>query len=113
MNTRTIKNTVLASFVAVAALGAAVAGAGEQLVTQSVAVKYGDLDLATSQGNAALYRRLRTAAVAVCGETDARDLRASADARACYAKAMEDAVRQIDRAPLTALHARRAARSAG
>lgn len=113
MNTRRIHRTALLALVAAAALGTGAANAADAVVTQSLSVNYGDLDLDTREGNATLYRRLRAAALRVCGEPDARSLREAGMARACYAKAMDDAVKQIDRAPLTALHSKRASRSVG
>ena len=58
---------------------------------RSVAVSYADLDLSRPAGVAALDRRLSRAADAVCGPVDARDLRASAAARACRTAALSAA----------------------
>jgi len=110
---RTIHRRLLAGLLTATFLGAGIAGAADDVVTKSMSVSYGDLNLDTREGNATLYRRLRAAALRVCGEPDSRDLRSTTEARACFAKAMDTAVRQIDRAPLTALHARRSARDSG
>lgn len=62
----------------------------------STTVRFGDLDLATDAGVAALHSRIRHAATQVCGgEVDQRDLTASRIAGACRAVAMASAEPQV------------------
>lgn len=78
-----------------------------------ITVSYADLDLTRAEGAQTLYRRLRAAARQVCDAGhDMRALAERARYRACVDKALEEAVRTIDRDVLTALHRRKAPRSA-
>lgn len=69
------------------------------------AVYYSMLDLSTDQGTHALYRRLVSAARAVCPGYDSRDLAAVAQSRACQRDAVARAVVQIGNARLASVHA--------
>jgi UrcA family protein len=71
----------------------------------STTVSYADLDLSSSADAKVLYSRLRTAAKAVCGEPDARNLSLRRLARECYESALSNAVVDLDNANVTALHA--------
>jgi UrcA family protein len=76
----------------------------------SVVVSYGDLNLGTTAGAQALYRRLASAADTACGgERDVAELRRHRGYRACYDQALEDAVEKIDSERLQALHAEHSA----
>jgi UrcA family protein len=70
----------------------------------AVHVSFAELDLNTEAGVAILYQRLQGAARTVCGSVDARQLAQQARWTACYKKALADAVTQVDRPQLTALH---------
>ena len=80
----------------VLALGATFASAADALsvegIARSVEVRYGDLELDNRLAIDQLYARIAAAAERVCGDYDARDLRARGDWRACYEAALSDAV---------------------
>jgi UrcA family protein len=71
---------------------------------RSVAVRYGDLDLASDAGVRALYARLRSAAANVCGPGADRDLAMRQAWQACRDEALGRAVSQLGNARLAALH---------
>ena len=77
--------------IAAALLGLAVTATPS--VAKDVQVRYGDLNLATVEGQKALERRIDRAARSACdyhqGTTGTR--LPSAEGRACYAKALESA----------------------
>lgn len=81
--------------------GASLAGDGSQM--RSETVNYGDLNLSSPQGTAALYRRITQAPHNVCdwGE-DSLDLRANASE--CVDKAIADAVTRVGHPQLIALY---------
>jgi UrcA family protein len=68
-------------------------------------VPYGDLNLDTERGAAALQRRLEAAADAVCGRPDPRDLRLAAKARDCRRTAIARAVEDVGSPRLAERHA--------
>ena len=78
--------------------------------TKSVTVSFADLDLSKPAGAQTLYKRIKGAARRVCGP---KDYFTQKSWRQCYDGAIADAVSQIDRPSLTALHkeANRGARS--
>jgi UrcA family protein len=68
-------------------------------------VSYAELDINKPRGLAVLYSRIENAAKIVCGVNETRrELARGRQAKACYTTAMDDAVRQINRPTLTALH---------
>lgn len=73
--------------------------------TQSITIHYGELDLSKAQGLEVLYKRIKRAARFVCG-SDRSPLTTSRARHAmeCYQDTLEDAVRQVNRPRLTALH---------
>jgi len=72
----------------------------------AVVVRYADLNLSTAAGTQALYARISAAASRACGgQPDFRDLHQQQQYRACYDKAMEKAVHEIDSVRLQALYA--------
>jgi UrcA family protein len=75
--------------------------------TESVVVRFANLDIESSAGAAVLYSRLQSAAKAVCPEYHSRDLSRLHFGRACYNTAVSEAVAKIDHQSLTALHASR------
>lgn len=80
-----------------AALGLALPAAPALAEYQSIAVSYGDLDLASPQGQKRLDRRIESAARKVCGyygRTNASTLE-STKARACYKQARAGALTQF------------------
>ena len=75
-----------------------------------VTVRYTDLNLATEAGTGALYARLVSAARAVCGEPDIRDLAGIAAARVCEQQAVANAVRDVHNPRLSAIYSAHPAR---
>ena len=68
-------------------------------------VSFADLDLSKAAGAQTLYKRIKAAARNVCGPADNYTFVTPSKAfRKCYDKAIADAVAQIDRPSLTALH---------
>jgi UrcA family protein len=73
-------------------------------VNQTI-VHFGDLNVDRPEGAAVLYRRIRHAAEAVCGDRrDPGTQMISAHWRSCVARAIDDAVVSLDRPALTAYH---------
>lgn len=106
---RTARVPMIAAF-AVAGLlctGAATASPASSASVEvaQVVVRYGDLNLDSDRGLAALYRRLEAAAVAVCGRPDQRDLRLAGLARDCQRAAMAGAVAKVGVPRLAERHA--------
>lgn len=64
-------------------------------------VTYGDLDLSSPQGRAALDSRLARAVNAVCGKPDLRDLPAVRSSRRCRHAAIEYARNEAELAALS------------
>lgn len=71
----------------------------------TITVSYAELDINKPRGLEVLYSRIERAAKSVCGfENSPRQLSRMRQAKACYQTAVDDAVRQINRPTLTALH---------
>lgn len=99
-----------------AALLACGAQAGDSAkATESVLVRYDDLNLASAAGAQTLYARISTAATRACGgEPSLRELHQHQNYRACFDVTVEQAVKKVDSARLQALHAeRKSTRSVG
>jgi UrcA family protein len=109
MNTMTI-STSLRGFIASAILGVLAAGvasvstAAEGTEALQTIVKYGDLNVSTPQGAAALYNRIRVAADGVCWPLDHGDIASKAHVAACVRKAIAGAVTSVDQPALTAVY---------
>jgi UrcA family protein len=76
----------------------------------SIVVKYGDLDLSTTDGVTTLYKRITAASHSVCPYEDARELTFKAINQSCREASVERAVRSIHNTELAAIrdeHARR------
>jgi UrcA family protein len=74
---------------------------------RSRVVEYSDLNLTTQSGIERLYRRIGSAADAVCGvDSGVKTLHERFSSRACARAAVTRAVSQIDLPQLNALHAR-------
>jgi UrcA family protein len=68
-------------------------------------VSYADLDLSKPAGAQTLYKRIKAAARSVCGPVDQYTFQMPSRVfRACFEQAIADAVAQVDRPSLTALH---------
>lgn len=93
-----------AGIVALALCTCAVAYGAEPKV-KSQAVSYADLDLSKPAGAQTLYKRIQKAARRVCGPVDNYTFITPAKAfRQCYEQSIAEAVAQVDRPSLTALH---------
>ena len=109
MNTMTT-STSLRGFIASAILGvlatsiAAVSTAAEGTEALQVTVKYGDLNVSTPQGAAALYSRIRVAADAGCWPLDLGERSSKMKSAACVHKAIADAVTTVDKPALSAVY---------
>ena len=99
MNT-IIRHVITASIVATLTAGFAVpASAAEDSGVRKIIVKFGDLDVSTAEGGAALYARIRSAALRVCAQPDP-----IWNAKSCVDKAIADAVTKINRPALFAVY---------
>jgi UrcA family protein len=103
-NMQSIKLLTIAA--ATLALGG-IAQADTYPETNSVVVKYGDLNLGSDEGVKSLHRRIRNAAASVCGtlETKILGLRDAYDD--CVTKAIADSVAKVDNPNLSNFHAGR------
>jgi len=101
----------LAALTACLLLGAAGAAHAMQAAdaASTVRVAYGDLNLASEQGNGALYARIVSAARQVCGvgDVDGRDLQGLATAKACESRAIAQAVSNVHSEKLAAIYSAR------
>jgi len=80
---------------------------------RSVDVGYADLNLSHPAGTRALYARLRTAARLLCAyDYTPSDLYHRVARKDCYDRTLNDAVQDMDSAPLKGLHAANGRRSA-
>lgn len=73
----------------------------------SVSVRYDDLNLSTTAGVDALYRRISFAARQVCPDIYSRDLHIALAAQRCEADAVSRAVSKVNNSQLAMLHATR------
>lgn len=71
--------------------------------TRSVAIRYADLDLGSSEGAAELYHRIVGAARVVCGYEDHALARLS-QVRSCNSRAISDAVAAVNAPLLSEIH---------
>ena len=80
----------------------------------SMTVSYADLNLRSPEGIAALYKRIRHAAVEVCDMPQrTRQLYIETEIKACRIDATEGAIARADLPRLGALHLARTGRSVG
>jgi UrcA family protein len=84
---------------------ATVSRADEHTTPPQEIVKFGDLDVSTSQGAAALYGRIHSAAINVCWRMYDSGLAYWVEKDACLKKAIGDAVITINRPALSAVFA--------
>jgi UrcA family protein len=82
--------------------GAAVAAAPDHVL--SAQVSYADLNLASTEGAATLYKRLQGAGRDVCRPLESRMLGVQSIWRECFSRAVSDAVAKIDQPALTAYY---------
>jgi UrcA family protein len=67
-------------------------------------VKYGDLNVSSSEGAAALYTRIHAAAEQVCRPLDNRDMAFKKLKEACVSTAIADAVAKVDQPALFSVY---------
>jgi UrcA family protein len=107
----TITTTPLRTLVAGAILSAlafsfaTVSRADDDTAPPQVIVKFGDLDVSTSQGAAALYRRIHGAAVNVCSRMYVNEQSYKWHKNACMQKVIGDAEIKVNRPSLSAVFA--------
>jgi UrcA family protein len=68
-------------------------------------VQYTDLNLTTAEDARRLYSRLKAASRAVCSDFLSRELNRLPLRKECYAKALDNAVANVNHATVSALHA--------
>lgn len=115
MNAKLTRSRALLGVLLLAAAATATAGthgSGPELRVMSLEVEYTDLDLATTAGAQALYKRIAQAAQTVCGPMNPRSARIMSAYRTCYQAAVTGAVEKVDAPTLTALHRHRSLRQA-
>jgi UrcA family protein len=88
-------------------------GAIASPTTDEVSVRYVAADLATAKGTEALYQRIERAARVACHRPNIGALDAYRLYRACYGRAVDAAVAQVDSSTLTSLHRARTHGSIG
>jgi UrcA family protein len=89
---------------ALALSGAAAAGSP---VTESVVVRYGDLNLDTQSGVVSLHRRIRRAAESVCHDLNSRIPGLREAYGECVKEAIANGVTSVDNDNLSNFHANR------
>ena len=95
-----IRHVITASIVATLSTGFAIAAsASDDSGLRKITVKFGDLDVSSSQGAATLYSRIRSAALKVCSQPDP-----IWNSRSCVDKAVAEAVTKVNRPALFAVY---------
>ena len=84
---------------------ATVSSADEDATPPQVIVKFADLDVSTSQGAAALYRRIYSAADNVCGRMYVSNDSYMRHKGVCLQKLIADAVKKVNEPALSAVFA--------
>jgi UrcA family protein len=97
------KLTLLLLAASAFAIPALPAAAADAVVTKSLTVRYGDLNLGTDEGAQTLYRRIKLAAQKVCVGADTKPF-GRAEFRKCVNTAVDDAVAKVDRPTLHLVH---------
>ena len=87
-----------------AALSTTAAFASEPTEVVSLSVNYVKEDLQNPELAAALYKRIQHAARQVCQQPNAREVDRYRMYKACYDRAVETAVENVDATALTAVH---------
>jgi UrcA family protein len=103
-----------AAFVTAILLAAGNAGAADRTATSAdIAVKFSEVQLNSEADAENLYKKLRSAARAVCDDNAGghRTLEVRTRAEKCVNQVLADAVRRIDKPMLTALHENKTART--
>ncbi len=85
----------------------AVAASPSQFNDGAISVSFADLNIQNAAGAKVLYTRLQQASKSVCNLESYRELGSLsrvAEAQACYADTLDEAVAKIDSAALQAIH---------
>ena len=103
------KITSIAALVvfALSASASAIAATPSQFEDGSISVSFADLNIQNSAGAKVLYSRLQRASKSVCNLESFRELGSLsrvAEAEACYAETLDEAVAKIDSDELQAIH---------
>lgn len=95
-----------ATLTALASSFTVVSAAADSTDAPTLVVKYGDLNVSSPRGAAALYNRIAAAANEVCNSfsIDSRNLVAQARLNACVHKAIRDAVTKVGQPELFAIY---------
>ena len=97
------KSIILVAVAAFITCGVSVAKADSAFEPRSVTVRFADLDTANTQGAAALYRRLKSAAASVCRDLDpGEELVRVAPYHGCMHTALSNAIVKVSRPAVTA-----------
>lgn len=109
MNTITsipVRNLVASAILGALAFSfASVSGAADGTTYPQLAVKFGDLDVSTSQGAAALYGRIHSAAYNVCWRLSDSNEAFKSSKDACLQKVIAAAVTKVNEPALSAVFA--------
>ena len=109
--TKRLTRAGIAAFAVCTCLVAYTASAQPRVKAQTVS--FADLDLSKAAGAQTLYKRIKVAARKVCGPADRYTYPTPSRAFSkCVEAAIADAVTQVDRPSLTALHKEEASRTA-
>jgi UrcA family protein len=101
-----LRGLIAAALLSALALSfATVANAAEGSRPPQVIVKFGDLDLSSSQGATTLYRRIRSGAGKVCWRMFDSDLAYTLGRDACLQSVIADAVTHVNQPALSAIFA--------
>ena len=95
-------------------LAAGNAGAGDRTATSAdIAIKFSEVQISNEADAEVLYKKVKSAARAVCDDTAGghRTLEVRARTEKCVNQVLADAVRRINQPMLTALHETRTAKT--
>ena len=108
-NATNTRRNILLLTAAVACLATGYAHADTNRIgdVPQVVVSLAGLDLSSGRGADMVYGRIRSAAEAVCGVGQSRELAQVQHARTCFRSAIDDAISQANRPLLSELHARK------
>lgn len=96
-----IRHVMTAAIVGTLVSGFAVpAGAAGATDVRSITVKFADLNVSSPEGAAALYARIRSAAISVCSPPESTDYPFKTSFKACVHNAIADAVTRVNRMEL-------------
>jgi UrcA family protein len=106
MNTTNIATRLVAGaiFTALVSSLSPTASAAQDTDFLQKTVQYTNLSVATTQGAATLYNRIRIASEEVCSPLNHGDLSSKMQAKVCMHKAIADAVSQVNQPALTAAY---------